>query len=76
MKSWKSSHCSVEFQSNVGVMRRVEGLGASAFRAAVSTAKGSAGSGGSGMTAQSLSGVTNLCIWSYQWVSGVAKMLI
>ena len=33
--TWKSSHCSVEFQSNVGAMRRVEGLGASAFKALV-----------------------------------------
>ena len=50
----------------VGVTRRVEGLGASALRAAVSDAKGSAGSGGSGMTAKSLSGVTNICVQSYQ----------
>ena len=62
MKSWKSSYCSVEFQSNVGATRRVEGLGASALRAA----KGSACSGGSGMTARSLSGVTNMCVQSYQ----------
>ena len=65
-KSWKSLYCSVKFQSNVGATRRVEGLGASALRASVSAAKGSAGSGGSGMTARSLSRVTNLCIWSYQ----------
>ena len=65
-KSWKSLYCSVEFQSNVGVTRRVEGLGASALRAAVSAAKGSSGSGGSGMTTKSLSRVTNMCIQGYQ----------
>ena len=31
-KSWKSEYCSVEFQSKVGRMRVVEGLGASALR--------------------------------------------
>ena len=60
MKSWKSSYCSVEFQSNVGVTRRVEWLSASALRAAVSDAKLSAGCGGSFMTAKS--------IQSYQFV--------
>ena len=67
-KSWKSSSCSVEFQSNDanGAMRRAEELGASALRAAVSAAKGSADSGGSGNTTKSLSGVTNMCVQSYQ----------
>ena len=46
VNSRKSSYFSVEFQSNVGAMRVVEGLGASAFSAAVSVAMGSAGSGG------------------------------
>ena len=66
MKSWKSSYCYVEFQSNVGVMGRDEGLGASALRDAVSAAKGSADAGGLGMTAKSLSRVTNVCVQSYQ----------
>ena len=64
-KSWESLYCFVEFQSNVGVTRRVEGLGASALMVAVSAAKGSADSGGTSMVAKCLSRLTNLCSRSY-----------
>ena len=49
--NWKSSYCSVEFQSNVGVASETEGgLGISFFSTAVSAAREStAGSGTSGM---------------------------
>ena len=46
VNSRNSSYFSIEFQLNVGAMRVVKGLGASAFSAAVSVAIGSAGSGG------------------------------
>ena len=46
VNSRNSSYFSAEFQLNVGVMRVVKELGASALSAVVSVAMGSAGSGG------------------------------
>ena len=42
INNWKSSYCSVGFQSNVAVMSVVEGFDDRDFRAAVIAASGSA----------------------------------